>query len=59
MQNSKKCSFIKNACQPFRKLIKFIKKLIAVNLGSAPTTYIGSRVGSDFSKTSILKVGSG
>jgi hypothetical protein len=29
------------------------------NLGSAPTTYIGSRVGSDFPKTSILNVGSG
>jgi ankyrin repeat protein len=31
----------------------------AHNLGSAPTTYIGSRVGSDFPRTSILNVGSG
>jgi hypothetical protein len=29
------------------------------SLGSVPTTYIGSRVGSDFPRTSILNVGSG
>ena len=32
--------------------------LLCHHLGSAPTTYIGSRVGSDFPKTSILNVGS-
>ena len=37
----------------------FVSKIYCVNLGSAPTTYIGSRVGSDFPKTLILNVGSG
>ena len=31
---------------------------IAQDLGSAPTTYIGCRVGSDFPKTSTWSVGS-
>ena len=36
-----------------------LKRIFNLALGSAPTTHIGSRVGSDFPKTSILKVGSG